>query len=163
MLCKWKAQNDRFRSIRASLSERLIGRRRWIYRNFAAGLSRNYKTIILKRTAIQRLSQTGRGLDAAGKYRQWASPAELSLYVRQAAASNGCVLKVAESAFSTTTCADCGAQATQTGDVILTCSNGHRWDQDQNAARNLLSQGCPDSLQLNYLQTQWPERLRANK
>jgi hypothetical protein len=79
------AQNDRLRSIRASLSERLIGRRRCLYRNFAAQICRNYGTVILKKMPIQRLSQSGDVLDSAARYRQWASPAELSLYLRQAA------------------------------------------------------------------------------
>jgi transposase len=110
---------------------------------------------------IQRLSQSGDVLDSAARYRQWASPAELSLYLRQAAMSTGTVVKEAESAFSTTTCAECGAQATQTGNVILTCPTGHSWDQDENAARNLLSQMCSDSLQLSYVRKQWPERLQS--
>jgi hypothetical protein len=159
VLRKWKGQNDRLRSIRTCLAERLIGRRRWLYRNFAARLCRNYKTIVLKKVAIQRLNQSRRGLDAAGRYRQWASPGELALYIRQAALSTGTVIHEAESAFSTTTCADCGAQATQTGNVVLTCSNGHTWDQDQNAARNLLSQVHSDSRQLSYLRTRWPQKL----
>jgi hypothetical protein len=161
VLRKWKPQNDRLRSIRACLSERLTGRRRWLYRNFAAQICRNYGTVILKKMPIQRLSQSGDVLDSAARYRQWASPAELSLYLRQAAMSTGTVVKEAESAFSTTTCAECGAQATQTGNVILTCPTGHSWDQDENAARNLLSQMCSDSLQLSYVRKQWPERLQS--
>jgi transposase len=129
----------------------LIGRRRWIYRNFAARVSRDYKTIIIKPLPVQRLSQYRSRLDAAARYRHWASPAELSLYVRQAARNTGAIVHEAESAFSTTTCAECGAQAVQSGNLILTCPYGHRWDQDENAARNLLSQVCKDSQQLNHV------------
>jgi transposase len=67
----------------------------------------------------------------------------------------------AESAFSTTTCAECGTQATQTGNLILTCRAGHSWDQDENAARNLLSQKYSDSRQLIHVRKQWPERMQS--
>jgi hypothetical protein len=160
VLRRWKKENDRLRSMKASLSERLIGRRRWIYRNFAARVCREYQTIIIKSLPIQHLSQHGTGLDAAARYRQWASPAELNLYVRQAAKPNGAIVKEAESAFSTTTCAECGAQAIQSGNLILACPNGHKWDQDENSARNLLSQISKDSQQLNYVRAHWPERLQ---
>jgi hypothetical protein len=160
LLRRWKSENDRLRSIKASLSERLIGRRRWIYRNFAARVCRCYQTIIIKPVPIRRLSRLGPGLDSAARYRHWASPAELHLYVRQAARNSGAVVQEAESAFSTTTCAECGGQATQSGNLFLTCPNGHRWDQDENAARNLLSQVCKESQHLNYVRSLWPERLQ---
>jgi hypothetical protein len=160
VLRRWKTENDRLRSMKASLSERLIGRRRWIYRNFAAHVCRDYQTIIIKSLPIQRLSLHRTGPDAASRYRQWASPAELNLYIRQAAKHNGAIVKEAESAFSTTTCVECGAQTVQSGNLILTCPNGHKWDQDENSARNLLSQICKDSHQLNYVRAHWPERLQ---
>jgi hypothetical protein len=160
VLRKWKLQNDRLRSIRACLSERLIGRRRWLYRNFAARMCRTYRRLILKKLSIHRLSQSVDVLDVAGRYRRFASPAELSLFLRQAAMSRGTTIMEAESAFSTTTCAKCGAQASQTGNLILTCATGHSWDQDENAARNLLSQVYSDSWQLSYVRKQWPDLLR---
>jgi transposase len=144
------------------LSERLIGRRRWIYRNFAVRLCRNYGTLILKKIPIQKLNRSSNAMHSAGRYQSWASPTELSSFIRHAALSTGTLIKEAESAFSTTTCADCGAQATQTGNVILNCPAGHSWDQDQNAARNLLSQGSLDSCQLTYVRKHWPERLKVS-
>lgn len=162
ILRKWKLQNDRLRSIRASLSERLTGRRRWLYRNFAAQLCRNYGKLILKKIPIQKLGRSPDALHSAGRYRVWASPAELSLYIRHAAVSTGTVIMEAESAFSTTTCAECGAHATQTGNLILSCPDGHSWDQDQNAARNLLSQALLDSCQLTYVREHWQERLKVS-
>lgn len=139
LLKKWQARNDRLRSIRASLSARLIGRRRWLYRNFAAQLCRNYSRIVLKRLPIKLIQKSPDSIGAAAQYRQWASPAELGLYLRQAAISYGAVIIEADEGLPTTTCAICGAQAVQTGNLILTCANGHSWDQDENAARNLLS------------------------
>jgi hypothetical protein len=158
-LQKWRAQNDRLRSIRAFLSDRLTGRRRWLYRNFAAQLCRSYRRVVLKRLPLKLVHQSPDALGTAARYRQWSSPGELTLYIRQAAVSHGAAIVEAEPAFSTTTCSQCGAQAIQTAAVVLTCANGHSWDQDENAARNLLSQLQPNSWQLQYVKERWPRRM----
>jgi hypothetical protein len=158
VLQKWKSQNDRLRSIRSSLSERLTGRRRWLYRNFAAHLCRSYSRVVLKPLPMRLIHQSRDTRGDAARYRHWASPAELALYIRHAAVGHGTVIIEAESAFSTTTCAQCGSQAIQNGNVTLTCARGHIWDQDENAARNLLSQLESDSKQLRYVKRRWPQR-----
>jgi hypothetical protein len=163
VLQKWKSQNDRLRSIRSSLSERLAGRRRWIYRNFAAQLSRSYSRVVLKRLPVRLIHPSGDTPGAAAQYRQWASPAELGLYLRQAAVIHGVIIVEAEAAFSTTTCAQCGEQAAQTPNLVLTCANGHSWDRDVNAACNLLSQLGPNSWQLRHVRERWPQRLQESK
>jgi hypothetical protein len=41
---------------------------------------------------------------------------------------------------STAICWQCGELAESGASLKLVCANGHEWDQDQNAARNLFSQ-----------------------
>lgn len=142
---RWLVENDRLRSIRLALSERLTRRRQWLYQNLATWLCRSYGFIVweddlnLKRLAERK--EMAPALRAAGVYRKWAAIGELRVYIAQAAEKHGASIIPADEAFSTVRCALCGQSAANPrGALILACPNGHSWDQDVNAARNLLSQ-----------------------
>src|SRR5258708_13124605 len=48
ILQRWLVENDRLRSIKQALSDRLVGRRRWLYQNLGSWLCRRYSVIAWK-------------------------------------------------------------------------------------------------------------------
>lgn len=131
--------------IRATVTNRLLGRRQNLYQNLAAWLTKTYRVVVwekdLKIKEMAEQEDKSYALEGADKYRQWAAPGNLRLLLKYAAKKNGCALLDGETAYSTLTCWECGALVEEnTGALILECPNGHKWDQDEGAARNLLSQ-----------------------
>jgi hypothetical protein len=146
-LRQWRRENDRLRSIRSALWDRLVRRRDWIYQNVAADLARAYRTIVIEADLdvrqIAEAKDVEPALKASAKYRQWAAPATLVSTIRKAARKHGAEVVEAQAAWSTVTCHRCGEAAEASAALWLTCPNGHQWDQDVNAARNLYSQSWP--------------------
>lgn len=142
-LCRWKSTHERLMKISLASWEWWTRRRRWFYENEAKRLCLAYGTIVLQDDLnLKRLKETDPGcslaLRQAGKYRGWVAVGEFRAILKQAAAK-----------FSTTVlwaptrsydCAECGKQSKPANpeDRLVTCPQGHRWDQDHNAARNML-------------------------
>ncbi len=59
--------------------------------------------------------------------------------LRSAAARAGCQIVGAAAIHTTVTSYECGAKVEQSAAVTLYCPDGHEWDQDKNAACNMLS------------------------
>lgn len=76
-------------------------------------------------------------LQAAAKYRQFAGQFALRQHAQNAFVKNGRVLANCPAAYSTFFCSVCGAETSGTG-LERVCGQGHRLDQDINAAQNLL-------------------------
>lgn len=130
ILHAWLAENDRLRSLRASLQDRLVGRRRWQYRNMAAFLARRYGTIALEgKLSIKEMIEDKETKDPAFRkslrYHQWAAVAELRNDILEAADKYGARVVEAKTSWSTTTCHICQAQTTHRPDIKLTCPRGH--------------------------------------
>jgi hypothetical protein len=145
ILCEWLSENDRLRSLRAALQDRLIRRRRWLYRNMAAFLTNRYQTIALEdefgaKEMIEDRVTKDRDLPFQRSIRhyQWAAVAELRSYILEAAAKNGAQIVEASTRGSTSTCFICGKYTVHKPNLRLTCPNGHTWDQDVNASANIL-------------------------
>jgi Putative transposase DNA-binding domain len=140
----WLVENDRMRSVRCALQDRLIRRRQWLYRNLCAFVARRYGTITIegdlkiKQMIGGNRSPEKYALEAARRYRHWAAVAELKGDIEQAAIKYGGQLFKQESAWTTRTCHLCGEQVEGSAALELSCPQGHRWDQDVNAAMNLL-------------------------
>jgi hypothetical protein len=143
---QWIIYNRRLRSIRAVLQDRLIRRRRWLYRNVAAFLTKTYMIIGLEdefaaKDMIE--DRESKDLDLpfrrSIKYYQWAAVAELRSYILEAAAKNGTRIAEVKTRWSTTTCSICGQYTPHQPSLELRCPNGHVWDQDVNAASNILA------------------------
>jgi hypothetical protein len=140
----WLVENDRMRSVRSALQDRLIHRRQWLYRNLSAFVARRYGAIAIEGDLrIKEMIEREQGpeeyaLDAARRYHQWAAVAELKGYIEQAAVKYGSQLIKQKAAWTTRTCHVCREQAEGGAARELTCPRGHRWDQDVNAAVNLL-------------------------
>lgn len=145
LLRRWRIDNDRARSMRHALWTRLVGRRRWYYENLAAWICRTWRTVVwegdLGVKAMAEEQDAEPALKAAQRYRQIAAIGDFRLRYRRAAAKAGTMLVDKPAAYTTLTCWVCGeVLAGQDGSLWLRCPAGHRWDQDDNAARVLLSQ-----------------------
>lgn len=145
VLEQWLRENDRLKSLKLALSSRLIGRRRWLYQNLAAWLCRSYCRIVWEtdfsiKAMIERRNQPP-ALRRAGRYHKWAATGELRRFIAAAASRYQTKIVPIKEPHSTIKCNVCGAIAA--GDksrLFLTCPAGHCWDQDVNAARNLLAE-----------------------
>lgn len=144
LFAAWQHENDRLRSLAAALRDRLLGRRDWLYRNWARQLAERYTVIAWEHgLGIKAMAEDvddSPVLHAAARFRQYAAPARFRLFLAQACAKTGTELLDCNPAYTTTTCHVCGGQATAGPALVLTCPTGHTWDQDENAARNLFSQ-----------------------
>jgi hypothetical protein len=145
ILRQWLSENNRLRSIRAALQGRLIRRRRWFYRNIAAFVTRNYRTIALEEEfAVKEMIEDRLTKDRdlpfkrSIRHYQWAAVAELRTHIIEAAVKNGARIVKTETRGSTTTCFICGRYTEHLPNLRLTCPSGHTWDQDVNAASNIL-------------------------
>lgn len=141
-LSEWDERDRKLGRIRAVVWGKMRRRKTWLYQNFAAWLVSTYGTVILEGNVslkeISMRSEPG-ALKNAAKYRQWAGLGELRIAIKNAAKKYGCEVIEAESFNTTRRCFICSAE--HKGDkakLYLECSKGHRWDQDINAARNLL-------------------------
>lgn len=152
-----------FRKVRA-LELQLVATRNQLYRNLAIGLARSCAVIAwegdlsLKQLAenpgkkkrrrkakavetgeVQPLSVDDRVEQAAQKWRGHVALSYFRQFLCDASAKTDTDLQGYEAAGTTSTCSVCG-DAVETGpDLILTCANGHRQDQDGNAARVLFA------------------------
>lgn len=141
-LARWDERDRALCAIRATVRGRIRRRKSWLYQNLAAWLVTTYGTInmegnlALKSTSIR---VDDPALRNAAKYRQWAGVGELRIAIKNAARKHGCEIFEVEPFNTTRRCFVCSAE--QKGDrskLYLKCANGHRWDQDLNAACNIL-------------------------
>ena len=141
----WLRESDRLRSFRLAILDGLNGRREWTYRNLAAWIATNFRALAVEGPLdLKRMAESGAGgpvaLKASMKYRQWAGLSRLRMDIEQACAARCVALVEIDPMNTTRVCAECGALAEAGPKLVLRCPNGHEWDQDANAARNLFSQ-----------------------
>jgi hypothetical protein len=146
LLEAWDMENTRQRSMRAALFDRLVARRRWLYRNLAAWLTQNFAMIAresplgIKQMLEDRQPRADSkyALEAARRYHQWTAVSELMSYLENAAARNATRLVAVDPFNTTRRCAECGELILQKAiKLVLVCPNGHASDQDANAVRNM--------------------------
>lgn len=142
-LRRWRSTHERLMKISLASWEWWTRRRRWFYENEAKRLCLAYGTIVLQDDLdLKHLKESDPGsslaLQQAGKYRQWVAVGEFRAQLKQAMAKFGTRLLWAPT--RSYECAECGKQTEPTNpeDRLATCPQGHRWDQDHNAARNML-------------------------
>lgn len=121
--------------------------RREFYRIAAKALTERYGLLGIDGTGIGRMARRKkageRGQDLppmARRMRTWGAPGELMHEIERAARSRGCRVEIAAGA-TTITCHHCGTrtEAAQRADLIWRCrACGALWDQDENAAKNVL-------------------------
>ena len=153
----WARQDRHLQNWEEHQRERLIAHRRETWRVVAAELTSRYATIVIENGINQNASmclpeidgwerpapEDGDPSDGRDQRRmsRIAAPGELRGEILKAAPKRGARVEVEETAFSTQTCAWCGAVAVfnAKGSIDHRCSSCARtWDQDANACRNLL-------------------------
>jgi transposase len=151
-IAQWQAEaskldksSDEYRMLTREMRQlrfRLIQRRRWYYLNLANWLCQRYKRIALEDMSIKDLHRKpdDPALQNSAQYRNYAAIGEFRALLLRTATKYGCEVIPVDSIDSTRTCWECGAKAEASGHLTLKCENGHEWDQDKNAARNLFSQ-----------------------
>jgi len=158
LLTEWEQRNNRLCAIRATVHRRIRRRKSWLYQNLAAWLATTYSSVIYEGNfSLKLLTVRGEtpAFRNAAKYRQWAGLGELRTAIRNAARKYGSEIIEAETFNTTRRCFVCSAEYKgDKAELYLTCPNGHRWDQDINAASNLLLlQGHEDAVNDKKLRT----------
>lgn len=129
----------------AHLREQMILRRREQYRVLAAQLARKYDELLLEDFDLRGVTQLDREAadlpDAARHHRTLAAPSLLRDALVNAFTQRGKPVRKVEAARTTTDCHACGGKlgGDPATDLRLWCPTcGRSYDQDENAARNLL-------------------------
>lgn len=143
---EWRQRDVHLWWYESGASMNVHRRRRQVYRVYAADLARRYGTLVLEDFDLSTMARE----PAVGRDNQ---QAELARWQRRVAATSelrGClidafaarggkVIKV-NAAETTMTCNQC--KIVEVFDAAArirhTCTNGHEWDQDENAAKNIL-------------------------
>jgi len=149
-----------------------LRRRKNVYQCFAKQMAERFGTIVIEEFNLRSMARKQAAEkdkpenEKARSNRQLASVSELRLALIQAFQRAGSVVLIP--AYNTTReCYVCGIVETFDAEMELrhTCSNGHNWDQDENAARNLLtrwSQLCPEktNAKKEALESRWEKAKR---
>lgn len=134
--------------------DRLNKYRDWLYQNIASWLAENYDSLIwegqlnLKKMAEDRKDlnkvETDYELEKirrkSAKYRNFASLYGFRDYLKKAFTKRGKSIIDGITAYSSRTCSECGEKVDKFHNIEFICPNGHNFDRDFNAAKNLLNQ-----------------------
>lgn len=119
------------------------------YRAVAHAIARKFQEHGITRVAVseeflgklveQDSKNTPDRIELSQKYRQWMAPAKFVTIFRWTAEKYGIELVKVPSAWTTATCAQCGAINKSSGNRLIQCVTGSctPYDQDENAALNL--------------------------
>jgi hypothetical protein len=144
----WHKQHVHLWTWQANLRDQLIRKRRELYRRFAADLARRYRSVFLNDVQLRRISARPPAvratIPAQRQYRFIAAISVLFRIVQHAFEKQGGAMIRVKAEHATMSCHTCGVvdQWNPAATLTHTCSNcGITWDQDYNAARNVLKQG----------------------
>ena len=145
-LSNWKHVEDRDHDTESQLRDQTLAHRRDVYRCWVAMLAKQYSVAYLERmdlrAAIHGVTGTDADVDAVTPQRRRARWACLSS-LRQMIGERLAVVAV-KAAGTTVDCHACGSSTAidSARQVAYTCEHcGAEWDQDENAAKNLLARG----------------------
>ena len=128
--------------------DRALNARKYTYQVMAKNLARKYAAIVLEDLDLGDLALLPKPEDAspgphkkARHQRVLASPSEFRLALKSAAPGNGCRIVYEPCDFTTITCHACRkiTRWDKSQDLRHRCECGAEWDQDMNAAINLLA------------------------
>lgn len=158
----WRQRDKHLYEYEANLRDQLLRRRREQYRIFAAWVAAHYGTVQIEdfdlrevaerhteRGKAQRTASVEKGVpvqqqDAANHYRQWAAVSRFRLALQNACQRAGVAVVKRAAAYTTLTCHACGTveEFNPARELRHRCSVcGMLWDQDVNAAKNLMGAG----------------------
>ena len=148
ILGSWQQRIARPSREMSDLRDKLINRRRDIYRNIASDIARSYSLVRIADIQLSDLAKVKRNdgsesrlVEIARKNRNRAALSELLLYIKQASIKTGAALEKIDTAKLTRTCSLCGhLNPTPQHSMIMSCEScGAEYDQDNNAAINCLN------------------------
>lgn len=142
----WRTKERHLWQYQENLRDQLVAWRKDFYRNVAADLTRQYRRVIVEQLDLRELHdvlRTAEDRDVHTPQRHAARTANLSLLLRclREAARD---FVVVDPAGTTSTCHICGGACEwdHAAHIRHTCEHcGAEWDQDDNAARNILARG----------------------
>jgi hypothetical protein len=144
----WHKQHVHLWTWQSNLRDQLIRRRRELYRCFAAELARRFRCVFLNDVQLRRMSArppaVRTAIPAQRQHRFIAAISVLSRIVQHAFEKQGGTVTLMKTEHATMSCHACGVldEWNPASTLAHTCSNcGLSWDQDYNAARNVLRQG----------------------
>lgn len=147
LLDEWQKNIARPAKEMHDLRDKLINRRKDIYRNIACEIARDYSLVRIANLQLKDMAKikNNDGTDnklanLPRKNRNKAALAELMLYIQQACIKNNVMFEKVDATYMTRTCAQCGyLNPADKGELLLLCGAcGVKYDQDDNAAKNYL-------------------------
>lgn len=141
----WRKQDKHLWCWETAQRAKALARRRDYYRVIAAKLAENFGSVILEDFDLSAVARIP-AVDSAQNYiaqaslnRTLAAVSELRLAIVNAFRMRGGSVHFVDSKDTTRECHVCGVVEAFDAATKLrhTCSNGHEWDQDANAARNI--------------------------
>lgn len=141
----WRTKERHLWQYQENLRDQLMAWRRNHYRNFAAQLRRQYRTIAIEdmdlRSAIHDVLRPEEERETVTAQRRMARFAALSIFVGCLKDCGSDVIPI-ERAGTTDVCHHCEQQNEVDERLMHTCVGcGRTWDRDDNASRNILARG----------------------
>jgi len=139
----WRYRDSHLWHFEVGQRRKALGQRRDLYRVFASKLAKTYALVVLPkfdRSKIARRPNLERPekhqVEKARSNRHLVATSEL-----EGAIKNACVVEYVAPENVTLTCSQCQIiqQFDAAKELVHTCPNGHVWDQDDNAATNILN------------------------
>lgn len=132
--------------IQANKRDKLLLQRREIYRLFARRIAQEYGVIRIGKMDLRKMAQieSSDGTETelhqlARRNRQRAALYQLQQEIKLQAEKFGALVEIIDGPF-TVTCNSCGSRCAVTADRMHACEHCSAvWDQDENAARNILA------------------------
>lgn len=140
----WKRQNSHLYQWERDQHRRSLNRRLDIYRNMAHELANRYSKIVVETLNVAKLRQRDEDNpmpQAAQRLGHYVAVGQFLAMLRQACIKSGCLIEGVDPAYTTTVCHKCGScEKWDQKQLYHKCSEcGERWDQDENAAWNILA------------------------
>lgn len=140
MLEAWRKRDKHLWEWQANLRDKLLARRREMYRLWAISIARRYGTVVIEEFDLRRIVSED-NIDVADRMRFIAALSQLRSILEHTCAREGVRIVKVPASYTTQDCAFCAnrEQFDARKEVRHRCSKcGAEWDQDENAARNLL-------------------------
>jgi hypothetical protein len=145
MLETWRYHDYHLWKWESSQRSRALARRREEVRKFAAVFAEKYETLVLEEfdmrpVVVKPPPEEPPMIEAASSNRQCVSPSDFRLALVNAFEHRGGKVVYVDATNTTRECAVCGEveKFDAANNLRNTCPNGHNWDQDENAAKNIL-------------------------
>jgi hypothetical protein len=137
---EWRKRDKHLLEYEANLRDKLIKRRREIYRVFAADIAKRYARVKLEKFNISKVARDKELVQPAQRQRVLAAPSVLRLAIASSVGREGGEIQLVEAKYTTMICNYCGSveRFDKAAELSHKCSVcGTFWDQDANAARNI--------------------------